>query len=98
MQITIVFVLPPNSINLKDEISNAFVFVRAFYRDEPTSSTVYYSPFYSAHAEKPDTNLGEEREKSPKTEKLFLVFAPKLVLWKLEYILTVNTDTDTLLN
>ena len=71
MQITIVFVLPPNSINLKDEISNAFVFVRAFYRDEPTSSTVYYSPFYSAHAEKPDTNLGEEREKSPKTEKLF---------------------------
>ena len=45
-------------------------------RDEPTSSTtVYYSPFYSAHAEKPDTNLGEEREKSPKTEKLFGFFS-----------------------
>ena len=78
MQITIVFVLPPNSINLKDEISNAFVFVRAFYRDEPTSSTVYYSPFYSAHAEKPDTNLGEERERKAQKQRNFFGFCSKI--------------------
>ena len=73
-------------------------------RDEPTSSTtVYYSPFYSAHAEKPDTNLGEEREKSPKTEKLFGFFSiiniliPLIFFWVNSSVLSSSITTIRLL-
>ena len=77
--------------NFKSEILTHSCSFVLFDRDEPTSSTtVYYSPFYSAHAEKPDTNLGEEREKSPKIEKLFLIFCSRIN--SLPYKIYINSE------